>query len=148
MSVVRFRVRCARIVARLAAAAVATALVAAPVSGARVFTGTARADTAPPAGQAATVSACASRYVQVSCVIWSQVTVGNTVYVTGQFTQARPGGVAVGGAGSVTRRNLLAYNITTGNLITSFSHSLNAEGLSITASPNGSRVYVGGNFTT
>jgi hypothetical protein len=48
----------------------------------------------------------------------------------------------------VTRSNLLAYDITTGKLITTFSHSLNAKGLAIAASPNGSTVYVVGDFTT
>ena len=66
---------------------------------------------------------------------------------TGSFSQARPAGVAVGGAGSVARSNLLAYDITTGKLITTFNHSLNGQGLAIVASPNGSTVYVVGDFT-
>ena len=107
----------------------------------------ASADTAPVGGLPATVSADALSTEQINGVAWSQVTVGNTVYVTGSFSQARPAGVAVGGAGSVTRSNLLAYDITTGNLITSFNHSLNAQGLAIAASPNGSTVYVVGDFT-
>jgi PKD repeat protein len=107
----------------------------------------ASADTAPVGGLPATVSADALPTVQINGVAWAQVTVGNTVYVTGSFTQARPAGVAVGGTGSVTRSNLLAYDITTGNLITTFNHSLNAQGLAIAASPNGSTVYVVGDFT-
>ena len=107
----------------------------------------ASADTAPVGGLPATVSADALPTVQINGVAWAQVTVGNTVYVTGSFTQARPAGVAVGGAGSVTRSNLLAYDITTGNLITTFNHTLNAQGRAITASPNGSTVYVVGDFT-
>ena len=108
----------------------------------------ASADTAPVGGLPATVSADGLPTVQINGVAWAQVTVGNTVYVTGSFSQARPAGVAVGGAGSVTRTNLLAYDITTGNLITTFNHSLNAQGLAIAASPNGSTVYVVGDFTT
>ena len=107
----------------------------------------ASADTAPVGGLPATVSADVLPTEQINGVAWAQVTVGNTVYVTGSFSQARPAGVAVGGAGSVTRSNLLAYDITTGNLITSFNHSLNAQGLAIAASPNGSTVYVAGDFT-
>jgi PKD repeat protein len=105
------------------------------------------ADTSPPAGQPSTVSADALPTVQVNGVVWAQVTVGDTVYATGSFTEARPAGVAVGGAGAVTRTNLLAYNITTGNLITMFNHSLNAQGRGIAASADGSVVYVGGEFT-
>ncbi|HZV26216.1 MAG TPA: hypothetical protein VFG00_07985, partial [Acidothermaceae bacterium] len=108
----------------------------------------ASADTAPVGGLPATVSADALPTVQIDGVAWAQVTVGNTVYVTGSFTQARPAGVALGGTGSVTRNNLLAYDITTGNLITTFNHSLNAQGLAITASPDGSTVYVVGDFTS
>ena len=108
----------------------------------------ASADTAPVGGLPATVSADALPTVQINGVAWAQVTVGNTVYVTGSFSQARPAGVAVGGTGTVTRRNLLAYDITTGKLITTFNHSLNAQGLAIAASPNGSTVYVVGDFTT
>jgi len=107
----------------------------------------ASADTAPVGGLPATVSADALPTVQINGVAWAQVTVGNTVYVTGSFTQARPAGVAVGGAGTVTRSNLLAYNITTGVLITTFNHSLNGQGLAITVSPNGSTIYVVGDFT-
>jgi hypothetical protein len=112
-----------------------------------VLAGAAQADTAPAPGGTRTVSADALPTVQVNGVVWAQVTVGNTVYATGQFTQARPAGVAVGGAGSVSRANLLAYNLTTGNLVTSFNHSLNGAGRAITASPDGTRVYVGGLFT-
>ncbi|MEU5880182.1 delta-60 repeat domain-containing protein [Spirillospora sp. NPDC047279] len=84
---------------------------------------------------------------QVNGVVWSMTTVGNTVYATGNFTKARPPGVAAGGQGEVTRNNILAFDITTGNLITSFNHSLNGQGLRITRSPDGKRVYVGGEFT-
>ena len=108
----------------------------------------ASADTAPPdAGTPATVSVDALPTVQVNGVVWQQVTVGNTVYATGKFTSARPPGAAAG-TGETPRSNLLAYDITTGQLITSFNHSLNAQGLAITASPDGSTIYVGGDFTT
>jgi hypothetical protein len=75
-------------------------------------------------------------------------TVGNTVYATGKFTKARPPGTAAGSAQEVTRNNILAFDIRTGNLITSFNHSLNGQGLRIVRSPDGTRVYVGGEFTT
>jgi PKD repeat protein len=74
------------------------------------------------------------------------VAVGNTVYVVGSFTRARPAGVALGSPGEVTRNNILAYDITTGAL-TSFNPGLNAQAHEVTASPDGSRIYVVGEFT-
>src|SRR3712207_4031921 len=40
-----------------------------------------------------------------------------------------------------------SYDNRTGELITSFAPSLNAQALAVTASPDGSRIYVGGDFT-
>src|SRR4051794_24778641 len=54
------------------------------------------ADTDPAVGTPATVSADALPTWQINGVVWSQVLVGNTVYVTGSFTKARPPGVAAG----------------------------------------------------
>ncbi|MHA7278693.1 PKD domain-containing protein [Arthrobacter sp. MDT2-2] len=121
--------------------AVVAGLVAGPI---------ASADTAPdPAGAAnpATVSADPLPTVQVDGVVWQQVVVGNTVYVAGNFTTARPAGAAAG-TSTVARNNILAYDITTGALLQSFAPSLNAQARSIAASPDGSRIYVGGAFTT
>ncbi|UOY04016.1 LamG-like jellyroll fold domain-containing protein [Blastococcus sp. PRF04-17] len=135
----RFR----RAVAGLAAVLVlAGAGVAAPTA--------ARADSAPqnPADPATptTVTADPLPTVQINGVVWSQVVVGNTVYAAGKFTRARPAGAAPGTQETV-RNNLLAYDIRTGELITSFAPSLNAQALVVTASPDGSRIYVGGDFT-
>jgi outer membrane protein assembly factor BamB len=131
----------------LRAAIVSSALVIAGV-GLVVLASPVSADTAPTDGLPETVSADALPTWQVNGVVWSQVVVGNTAYVTGSFTQARPPGVAAGGAGSVAANNIFAYDITTGNRVASFSHQLNAQGLVIRSSPDGSRVYVGGDFTT
>ncbi len=107
----------------------------------------AAADTAPAPGTPATVSADALPTVQIgNGVVWSQVTVGNTVYATGQFTTARQAG-SPAGSNEVSRAGILAFDITTGNL-TAFNHSLNGAGRIIVASPDGSRVYIGGDFTT
>src|SRR3954447_20309755 len=65
-----------------------------------------QADTQPHPGTPATVSADRLPTWQVNGVVWSQVVVGNTVYVTGSFTQARPPGVAAGGAGSVAAKDI------------------------------------------
>lgn len=79
-------------------------------------------------------------------VVWSQVVVGNTVYAGGNFANARPAG-AVAGTNLTPRGNLLSYDITTGNLISSFAPTLNGQVNVLAASPDGSVVYVGGAFT-
>lgn len=112
------------------------------------FASPARADLSPAPGVSATASAKSLPTWQINGVGWQQVVVGNTVYVTGNFTTARPPGVAIGGAGQVNVGHLLAYDIRTGNRIASFNHILNGQGRAITKSPDGSRIYVGGDFTT
>jgi PKD repeat protein len=107
----------------------------------------ASADTAPSAGVPATVSADPLPTWQINGVVWSQTLVGNTVYAVGSFTKARPPGVAAGGAGEIDAGNIFAYDIRTGNPVSGFNHSLNAQGLAVTASPDGSRIYIGGDFT-
>ncbi|MFB4296090.1 LamG-like jellyroll fold domain-containing protein [Actinomadura sp. NTSP31] len=124
------------------------AAVSTVLAGAAAPAAPASADTDPPAGTPATVSADPLPTAQVNGVVWSMATVGTTVYATGNFTKARPAGVAAGGAGEVARGNIVAFDLTTGNLIPSFDHSLNGQGLRIVASPDGTRVYVGGDFTT
>ena len=102
----------------------------------------------PPTVFPPTVSADALPTWQVNGVVWSQVVVNTVAYVTGSFTQARPPGVAAGGAGSVAANNIFAYNVTTGNPVASFSHNLNGQGLVVRRLPTGRKVYVGGDFTT
>lgn len=108
----------------------------------------AEADTSPPAGTPATVSADGLPTWQLNGVVWSQAVVGNTVYATGSFTKARPPGVAAGGAGEIAANNIFAYDIRTGARVTSFNHSLDGQGLAVKASPNGTRVFVAGDFTS
>ena len=128
------------------AAVLATALIGA--FAALVTATPAAAATSPVADRpAGGVTADALPTVQVDGVVWSQAVVGNTVYAGGQFANARPAGAAAG-TNQTPRGNLLAYNITTGNLVTSFAPSLNAQVKAVAASPDGSRVYVGGYFTS
>ncbi len=102
-------------------------------------------DTPPPA----TVTADALPTWQINGVVWSQAIIGDVVYVTGSFTRARPPGVAAGGAGEVVANNIFAYRLSTGDRVTTFATSpgLNAQGLVIRASADGSRLWVGGDFT-
>jgi PKD repeat protein len=115
-----------------------------------LLTGTARADSAPPTvspASPATVAADALPTVQISGVAWAQVVVGDTVYVGGSFTTARPAG-APAGTQETPRANLLAYDIRTGELVASFAHDLDGQVLALAASPDGTRVYAAGDFTT
>jgi PKD repeat protein len=108
----------------------------------------ARADTAPPDPATPTTAAADSLpTVQINGVVWAQLIVGNTVYVGGEFTQARPAG-SPAGTNQTPRNNLLAYNLTTGALISSFNPNVNAQVRALVASPDGSRVYAGGSFTS
>ncbi len=130
-----------RTIASLAVAALVVAgLVAGPQAPA--VADAAPADPATPA----TVAGDSLPTVQVDGVVWSQVIVGTTVYVAGQFTTARPAGAAAGTA-TVARSNLLAYDLGTGNLITSWAPTLNGPAYVISASADGTRLYVGGDFT-
>jgi hypothetical protein len=93
-----------------------------------------------------TVTADALPTVQIDGVVWSQAIIGNTVYAGGRFAKARPAGSPLG-SNEVARPNLLAYDITTGNLITSFAPTLNGEVRAVVASADGSTLFVGGVFT-
>ncbi|WP_150307655.1 LamG domain-containing protein [Planctomonas psychrotolerans] len=107
----------------------------------------ASADTRPPSGTPATVSSDSLPTVQINGIVWSQVIVGNTVYAGGSFSTAQPAGAAAG-VNTVARGNLLAYRLDTGALITSFAPMLNGQVRGLAASPDGSRVYAVGEFTS
>ncbi|WP_276606842.1 PKD domain-containing protein [Nakamurella flava] len=84
--------------------------------------------------------------VQVDGMVWSQATIGTTVYAGGSFANARPAGAAAG-TNQTPRANLLAYDITTGALKTGFvPPALNGQVLAVAVSPDGKRVYAGGDF--
>ena len=108
----------------------------------------AAADTVPTEpGNPPTVAADGLPTVQIDGVAYSQVVVGGTVYVAGKFSTARPAGAAPG-TSTVARANLLAYNLTTGALVGTWAPKLNGPAYVITASPDGTKLYVGGDFTT
>lgn len=111
----------------------------------------ARADTKPidesDPKTPVTVAADPLPTVQIDGVAWTQLVIGNTVYVGGSFATARPAG-APAGTNTVTRSNLLAYDITTGVLKSAWAPSTNGDVLALAASPDNSRIYIGGSFTT
>ena len=91
------------------------------------------------------MSAAALPTVQINGVVWDQVIVGDRVFATGEFSQARPAGAAPG-TNETPRSNILAYDLVTGDLITSWAPSLNAQGREIKASADGATIFVGGDF--
>ena len=108
--------------------------------------------TTTPAGAAVVddqpVSGVASPMWQTNNTVWALDVQNNVVYAGGSFTQVRPPGVAVGGAGSVTRNRIAAFNATTGDLITAFNPNANGQVYDVDVSPNGQYLYVAGSFTT
>jgi PKD repeat protein len=94
-----------------------------------------------------TVTADALPTVQINGVVWSQAMVGNRVYAGGSFSNARPAG-SPSGSGNVARANMLAYDIVTGALVTTFAPTFNAQVRAVAVSPDRTRIYVGGDFTT
>ena len=85
--------------------------------------------------------------VQIDGIAWQQLVWGNTVYVGGSFDTARPAGAAPG-SNTVTRSNLLAFDLLTGNLKTAFVANTNAQVLGLAMAPDGSRLYASGEFTS
>jgi len=69
------------------------------------------------------------------------------IFAGGEFTSVRPPGAAAG-TGEVSRNYLAAFDAATGELIRSFNPSPNGRVWSLAASPDGNRLYVGGDFTT
>jgi hypothetical protein len=69
---------------------------------------------------------------------------GNVMYVGGQFTMVRPHGASPG-SGEVRRRNVAAFNATTGAVLR-WNPGANGTVRTIAVAP--SRVYLGGTFTS
>lgn len=104
---------------------------------------------APPPQQARTagvVTADALPTTQINGVAWSQAVMNNTVFVGGSFTNARPAGSAAG-VNTSPRNNLMSYDITTGAM-TSWNPYANAQVQVVALSPDKSRLYIGGDFTS
>ncbi len=122
--------------------AAATALAAAPAASAD----SAPADPTDPASPV-TVTADSLPTVQIDGVVWQQTIIGDTVYAVGKFSTVRPAGAAPGSQ-TTPRNNIVAFSLSTGKLVTGFAPSLNAQALAVTRSPDGNRLYVGGDFTS
>lgn len=104
----------------------------------------AQAATAP--GLPETVGADVLPTPQINGVVWNVAVVGSTAYAVGSFTKARPYGAAAG-VNEVVRNNAMAFDVTTGAIL-GWNPSLNAQARAVKASPDGTKLYVGGDFNT
>ncbi|MFC3686882.1 LamG-like jellyroll fold domain-containing protein [Aquipuribacter hungaricus] len=102
---------------------------------------------APALALQGTVPGAAATSWQTNGTVRAIAAVGGVVYVGGDFTAVRPPGAAPG-TNQTTRNRLAAFDAATGALITGFNPDASATVRSLTVSPDGSRLYVGGDFTT
>ena len=70
--------------------------------------------------------------------------VGNMIIVGGTFTTVRNAGSSI----NITRRNVFAFNATTGQVSTSFAPNPNGTVYKALPAADGTSVYLGGNFTS
>ncbi|WP_052193376.1 PKD domain-containing protein [Microbacterium sp. ZOR0019] len=78
--------------------------------------------------------------------VWAQTTIGSTVYAVGKFDNARAP-LATPGTSLTARSNVLAYDINSGQLLP-FAPQVNGVIKAVAASPDGSRIYIGGSFNS
>ena len=116
------------VVQRFTTGAVALALILSTLAVVEAVTATTADAVVPPVLNTvpSQVSADPLPTVQINGVVWDQEIVGNTVYVVGNFSQARPAG-SPAGANQTARANVLAYNLTTGALIPGFVANTNNQ---------------------
>src|SRR5699024_3461501 len=85
--------------------------------------------------------------VQIDGIVWAQDANESTVFAGGMLSNARPAG-SPAGQNQTPRSNLLAYDLQSGNLVPSWDPVVNGRVLALELSPDGSRLYVGGAFTS
>ncbi len=90
------------------------------------------------AGASAAVSPNSQEFGGTNGRVYSIITLGNTVYVGGKFTQV------TGTNGTMARNNLAAF--TTAGAVTSWNPNANADVRALAT--NGKRIFAGGSFTT
>ncbi|RGE16223.1 PKD domain-containing protein, partial [Leucobacter sp. wl10] len=136
-------------------AVIAALSTAALVAGAIVFgtTTAAAADDPPPTPppllqrDASVVTGDPLPTVQIdNGYVWSQTTIGTTVYAAGQFQNARAA-LAAPGTSLTPRSNILAFDINSGALLP-FAPAVNGTIKAVTPSPDGNRIYIGGSFNS
>ncbi|TCO52059.1 beta-propeller uncharacterized protein DUF5122 [Kribbella antiqua] len=100
----------------------------------------------PATSTGASLTAVANPVWQTDASVLGLAVAKGKAYVGGRFTRVRPPGAAAG-TNQTVRTNLARFNQSTGALDTTFNHTLNGVVWSIVASADGSRVYIGGDFT-
>lgn len=83
---------------------------------------------------------------QINGVVWDLAVNGNVAYAVGSFTRARPSGATEGSSAEVVRNNAMSFDISTGALLP-WNPNLNAQARAVDVSPDGSEVFVGGEFS-
>ena len=78
--------------------------------------------------------------------IWDIEVVGSRVFIAGSFTSLA--NTTGNNRGTVSQRYLASYNINTGLIDTSFRPTFNGGVGAVEASPDGTKLYVGGTFNT
>lgn len=74
--------------------------------------------------------------------VWAIEQIGNTIYVGGKFLEARPSSTGT----PVAQPYLAAFDATTGDFISTFQPQFESAVYALQASPDGSRLFVGGEF--
>lgn len=97
------------------------------------------------AAEGGIVAANAQSAYQTNAPVWTMAYAHNAVYIAGDFTTVRPPGAAAG-TNETARNHMAAFSSQNGALLP-FSHTFNVRPSVIAASPDGSRIYAGGNFT-
>lgn len=78
---------------------------------------------------------------KISSEIFAMERIGDVLYVGGRFTHV------TNGATSISQPGLAAFHAETGEWIPSFTPTLNGAVYTLRASPDGTRLFVGGDFT-
>ncbi|MEZ5375594.1 MAG: hypothetical protein R2733_03720 [Acidimicrobiales bacterium] len=78
----------------------------------------------------------------IDAPIFDMARIGNVLYVGGRFTDVTDG------VATVAQSSLAAFDATTGEWIPTFTPSFDGAVYALEASPDGSRLFVGGDFTT
>ncbi|GAB3244991.1 hypothetical protein GCM10027456_14650 [Kineosporia babensis] len=82
---------------------------------------------------------------QTNAPVWDLAYANGAVYAAGEFTSVRPPGAAAG-TQETARRYLAAFDSSSGALLP-FNHTFNVRPRVLATSPDGSVLYVGGDFT-